>query len=230
EFPIWYRKDKDNYTYSRELNEKLLQNSKNLYIAGCDSYDQDKSFTSNSNGSMFVFKRISNVDESGGLFVAQYTDRPETADEFYYNTILLNLFYRSRVLVEYTKIGIINYYKNKKFYNLLWEAPKINLPDMKYSRAINKVGYLMSDKHKKFAIEKYISYIRDNIDKFYFIDQVEDHLNFHLESNEFDRTMASMLCIIQDNELLDSAIIDDSNYALKLPYWQKDEYGNIVFK
>ncbi len=231
EFPVWCKEDNTMQArYTKEIKEKVLTSSKNLYISGCDSYDQDKSFTSNSNGSIFVFKRMNNIDESGGLFVAQYTDRPDSVEEFYYNTLLLNLFYRSKMLVEHTKISIINYYKNKKYYHLLWEAPKLNLPDMKYSKAVNKVGYLMSERHKKFALEKYISYVRDNIDKFYFIDQVEDHLNFNLEGNEFDRTIASMLCIIQDNEMTDTAINAEQESSLRLPYWQRDEFGNIVFK
>lgn len=230
EFPYWYN-DSDRiegqYTGAKELkNGDIIEN---LYISGCDSYDQDKAFTSNSKGSVMVYKRARNIDSSNNLFVAQYTDRPEYAEEFYHNTLLLNLFYRSKMLVEYTKISIINYYKTKKFYHLLWDSPKLTQPDMKYSRGSNKVGYLMSEKHKKFALEKYTTYVRENVDKFYFIDQVEEHIEFNMEENRFDRTIASFLCIIQDNEM-SSNVERRIEQEIKLPYWRYDDFGNFVFK
>jgi len=224
EFPSWYNEGggiEGAYRGGIELKEGDIV--KDMYISGCDSYDQDKAFTSDSKGSVFVFRR------GIRMFVAQYTDRPEYADEFYHNTILLNLFYRSKMLVEYTKIGVINYYKLKGYYHLLWDSPKISKPDSRYSKASNKVGYLMSEQHKKFALEKYICYVRENIDKFYFIDQVEDHIAFNMEENKFDRTIASMLCIIQDNEMADR-VIEEAKGELVLPYWRYDEFGNFVFK
>lgn len=230
EFPYWYNNSdsiEGSYTGSKELSEGDI--IENLYISGCDSYDQDKAFTSKSKGSLMIFKRCRNVDSSNNLFVAQYTDRPEYADEFYYNTVLLNLFYRSKMLVEYTKIGIINYYKNKKYYSLLWESPKLTQPDLKYSKGSNKVGYLMTEHHKKFALEKYTNYVRENVDKFYFIDQVEEHIEFNMEENRFDRTIASFLCIIQDNEM-SSNVVEKISKQLELPYWRYNEYGDLVFR
>jgi energy-coupling factor transporter ATP-binding protein EcfA2 len=117
----------------------------------------------------------------------------------------------------------------KGYYHLLWDSPRISKPDGRYSKASNKVGYLMSEQHKKFALEKYIGYVRENIDKFYFIDQIEEHIAFNMEENRFDRTIASMLCIIQDNEMADR-VIEEAKEELVLPYWRYDEFGNFVFK
>jgi len=69
-----------------------------LYIAGCDPYDQDKS-ESGSLGSFFVYKRFYRADRTHDIIVAEYTSRPDTAEQFYENCRKLCMYYNAKALV-----------------------------------------------------------------------------------------------------------------------------------
>jgi len=83
-----------------------------LYIIGCDPYDHDQSGT-DSLGSAIVYKRFQTFEEYYDLPVAEYTGRPDTADEFYEKVRLLALYYNARILYENEKKGLYSYFSHK---------------------------------------------------------------------------------------------------------------------
>lgn len=83
-----------------------------LYIGGCDPYDHDESFT-NSLGSTFIFKRVRAGEAWSDVIVAEYTGRPDTAEEYYENVRKLLIFYNARLLFENERKGIYPYFTNK---------------------------------------------------------------------------------------------------------------------
>jgi len=83
-----------------------------LYIGGCDPYDHDESFT-NSLGSTFIFKRVRAGEAWNDVIVAEYTGRPDTAEEYYENVRKLLIFYNARLLFENERKGIYPYFTNK---------------------------------------------------------------------------------------------------------------------
>lgn len=83
-----------------------------LYIAGCDPYDHDESFT-NSLGSTFIFKRVQAGEAWQDVIVAEYSGRPATAEEYYENVRKLLVFYNARLLFENERKGIYPYFTNK---------------------------------------------------------------------------------------------------------------------
>ena len=83
-----------------------------LYIGGCDPYDHDESFT-NSLGSTFIFKRVRAGEAWNDVIVAEYTGRPDTAEEYYENVRKLLTFYNARLLFENERKGIYPYFTNK---------------------------------------------------------------------------------------------------------------------
>lgn len=83
-----------------------------LYIGGCDPYDHDESFT-NSLGSTFIFKRVRAGEAWNDVIVAEYTGRPDTAEEYYENVRKLLVFYNARLLFENERKGIYPYFTNK---------------------------------------------------------------------------------------------------------------------
>lgn len=211
------------------VRDKTGRFYKNLYVSGCDPYDQDKAPNSESKGSMFVFKRGTNVMDTGGLFVAQYTDRPEQAHDFYYNTLLLNLYYGAIMLAEHNTVGIFKYYIDRKYSFLLAKKPKVAYREIKNSKSVNVYGLQMNDHTKTFCIDEYRKYCLENPDQFFFIDQVEDHLQFNREDNRFDRTMASMLAYAQNAELYNIMIEEQTKpQPIKRPKWRTVN-GRFVF-
>lgn len=93
-----------------------------LYIGGCDPYDHDESFT-NSLGSTFIFKRVQAGEAWTDVIVAEYSGRPDTAEEYYENVRKLLLFYNARLLFENERKGIYPYFTNKHCDYLLADQP-----------------------------------------------------------------------------------------------------------
>ena len=83
-----------------------------LYIGGCDPYDHDDSFT-NSLGSVFIFKHVKAGEAWTDVIVAEYSGRPDTAEEYYENVRKLLVFYNARLLFENERKGIYHYFTKK---------------------------------------------------------------------------------------------------------------------
>jgi len=167
----------------------------NLYISGCDSYDADES-TTDSLGSIFVYKRFSNADATGNLFVAQYTGRPN-AEDFFEATAKLNWYYKSKMLFEATNLGIRDWYIRNGFTHFLKEKPQVAYTQIKDSHASYTYGLQMPEQIKNYLISSYVKWIKTYVDNMFFADLIQDGINFTRETNH-DRTMAAMLCIVND--------------------------------
>ena len=81
--------------------------------------DHDESFT-NSLGSTFIFKRVKAGEAWQDVIVAEYSGRPNTAEEYYENVRKLLTFYNARLLFENERKGIYPYFVNKHcdYYNI----------------------------------------------------------------------------------------------------------------
>jgi hypothetical protein len=127
------------------------------------------------------------------------------------------------MLVEHTKIAILEYYQRNNYQRLLWERPNFIYADMKYTKAQYKYGLQMPEQVKDALIGIYQSWLHENLNNMYFLDQLEDHQNFVNGDSRFDRTIASMLCIAQNTEMGNTAPKDtnplDDKRNLK-PKWK----------
>lgn len=184
-------------------NRITRANGFRIYKSGVDSYDQDTS-TTGSIGSQFIYKKFINADLTGNLFVAQYSDRPD-ADDFYENTFKLNYYYNCKMLFEATNVGIKQWYINNNKVIWLKEKPEIAYQNIKESRADYTYGLQMPAQIKTYGVTELKKWLRVYYDNLYFTDQINDMINFTYDTNH-DRTIASMLCIIQE---LDDARLDE---------------------
>ena len=122
-----------------------------LYIGGCDPYDHDESFT-NSLGSTFIFKRIKAGEAWNDVIVAEYTGRPNTAEEYYENVRKLLIFYNARLLFENERKGIYPYFTNKHCDYLLADQPdKIITEVFKDSRVQRRKGCHMTKQIRAYG-------------------------------------------------------------------------------
>lgn len=90
----------------------------------CDPYDHDKAGT-NSLGSTFIYKRFQGFEEYYDIIVAEYTGRPETAEQYYENVRKLLVYYNARLLYENERKGIFPYFTQKHCDYLLADQPDI---------------------------------------------------------------------------------------------------------
>ena len=95
---------------------------RSIMTHNCDPYDHDESFT-NSLGSTFIFKRVQAGEAWTDVIVAEYSGRPDTAEEYYENVRKLLLFYNARLLFENERKGIYPYFTNKHCDYLLADQP-----------------------------------------------------------------------------------------------------------
>ena len=98
-----------------KILEHPMPEYKNLDIGGIDSYDQDSAGASESLGSAIIFRRFLDADPQGDSVVAEYTDRPDKKEDFWEGCLKLAAYYNSKMLVEYTKIGILDYFKRRNY-------------------------------------------------------------------------------------------------------------------
>lgn len=95
-----------------------------MYVAGIDSYDYDQSGT-NSLGSCFIYKRFQSLESYSDIIVAEYTGRPNTAEEFYENVRKLLIYYNATAMYENQNKGLFVYFSHKHCEYLLADQPEI---------------------------------------------------------------------------------------------------------
>lgn len=131
-FPL---KETKNVKGCIEIFEQPVKNSEGnipfgVYIAATDPYDDDG--TVGSLGSTFVMNTLT------GRLVAEYTGRPNTAEEYYENVLRLCKYYNAVNNYENNKKGMFSYFDQKNSLYLLADTPKI-LADMELAK-INTSG------------------------------------------------------------------------------------------
>ncbi len=153
-------------------------------IGGNDSYDEDNPGDHASLGATIIYRCFYGINQPHDLPVAYILDRgsADSDDEFYSNTLRLSIFYGVEMLVEYTKIAIINYYKDVGAHEYLKARP--NLDGTAYtSKARNVYGFKMSNQHAwKLTLRLLKAEVNLNFANIWFVELLE-HLLDYGESN-----------------------------------------------
>jgi hypothetical protein len=177
-----------------------------LYIAGCDPYDHDKSGT-NSLGSCFIYKRFQNFESYYDLPVAEYTGRPDTAEEYYENVRKLLRYYNAKLLYENEKKGLYAYFSHKHCEFLLADQPDIIKDIMRKSTVERGKGIHMNKSIKDWGEILIRDWLTEeyapgkmNLTKIFSEPLLEELIAFNDEGN-FDRVMAFMMVMIYQQEL-----------------------------
>ena len=136
-----------------------------LYIGGCDPYDHDDSFT-NSLGSTFIFKRVRAGEAWTDVIVAEYSGRPDTAEEYYENVRKLLMFYNARLLFENERKGIYPYFTNKHCDYLLADQPdKIISEVFKDSKVQRRKGCHMTKQIRAYGEGLILEWLLDEFEE-----------------------------------------------------------------
>jgi len=205
-----------------------------LYIAGCDSYDAVEETTDDkdgkSRGSIFVYKRFWKPSILGDIFVAKLTQRPDDAEDFYWNTVKLNMYYGCKMLYEHTKIGIARHYITNKLTMYLYEKPDlVSLGVLKKTKSTNRFGVTMPDPVKRYIIQQYATWIKKNIDSMFILSQMEDGINFIFGSSAFDETMAAAITLLGNEDMYSIKIKEDEENTRSFPKFRTNAQGKMIF-
>jgi hypothetical protein len=175
-----------------------------LDVGGVDSYDQDQAGASTSEGCAMIYRRFLNVDEPGDYIVAEYTDRPERKEDFYDGVLKLAVYYNSKMLIEYTKIAIIDYFKKEGMQKYLKEKPASAHNIKTLTR--NTYGVHMNKQVKSYMEDLMDDYIRSSVADIWFYELLEE-LSFYGQRNT-DRAIAFGLCLLHNNDNYRRKVLD----------------------
>lgn len=178
-----------------------------LYIGGCDPYDHDDSFT-NSLGSTFIFKRVRAGEAWADVIVAEYSGRPDTAEEYYENVRKLLTFYNARLLFENERKGIYPYFTNKHCDYLLADQPdKIISEVFKDSKVQRRKGCHMTKQIRAYGEGLILEWLLDefeeghpNVERVYSEPLIEELIENDGVRN-VDRVIALCMVMIYREEL-----------------------------
>lgn len=183
-----------------------------LYIGGCDPYDHDDSFT-NSLGSTFIFKRVRAGEAWTDVIVAEYSGRPDTAEEYYENVRKLLTFYNARLLFENERKGIYPYFTNKHCDYLLADQPdKIISEVFKDSKVQRRKGCHMTKQIRAYGEGLILEWLLDefeeghpNVERVYSEPLIEELIENDGVRN-VDRVIALCMVMIYREELYQAKV------------------------
>ena len=195
---------------------------KGLDIGGIDSYDQDQAGASDSEGSAMIYRRFLNTDIPSDYIVAEYTDRPKKKEDFWDGCLKLAVYYNAKMLVEYTKIGILDYFKRMGSLQFLKEKPEsAHNPG---TRTRNRYGVHMN-KQVKVLMEDHIDdYIRENVEDIWYLDLI-DELSYYGSRNT-DRVIAFGLCLLHNIDNYRYKVSENEDIKdIGFKYYQMSDHG-----
>ena len=201
----------------------------NLYKVGTDSYDQDESYTTTSDGSCWVKKGFLNANTTYNLYVAGIEQRPETAvggrEVFYENTALMTMYYGAKNLIEWSKILIFDWYVINGLEGLLKERPEFVMARMiQKSQASNTYGIDPSSKLHWLKIQADYLQIPENIEKCFFVFLLKAWARFKYAPGKIryncDTTISTSLCSVMEEderlyEVIDSTTLKEDSGLMK---------------
>ena len=177
-----------------------------MYVAGIDSYDYDQSGT-NSLGSCFIYKRFQSLESYSDIIVAEYTGRPNTAEEFYENVRKLLIYYNATAMYENQNKGLFVYFSHKHCEYLLADQPEIINDVVGNSTVQRKKGCHMNKQIKAWGEGLIKDWLNDtNIDgtkNLYHIlsEPLLEELICYNDVGNFDRVMSYMQLMIYLEQL-----------------------------
>ena len=219
-----------------------------LYVGGVDSIDQgimdSTSIKNRSSLACLIKKRIIDgkfFSQTSNIYVAKYLGRSLDVRWDYEETLKLSMYYNAKMNIEYTKIGVVNYFREAKQYHRLLKRPLVAMPSG--GDGSNKIPGLQKDHsnligtpattgvidHQDGKIKEYIEDYYNNI---FFIDLLEQLRDYQREDRrKYDLVIAMGLCELADEDMFGIAARgEDSPTSEFVPFgWFNDEHGRKKF-
>lgn len=207
-----------------------------LYIGGCDPYDHDDSFT-NSLGSVFIFKRIKAGEAWNDVIVAEYSGRPDTAEEYYENVRKLLVFYNARLLFENERKGIYPYFTNKHCDYLLADQPdKIISEVFKDSKVQRRKGCHMTKQIRAYGEGLILEWLLEeyepghpNVERVYSEPLIEELIENDGVKN-VDRVIALCMVMIYREELYQVKVSKSQEQNKQVELFELPLFGKQWFQ
>ena len=219
-----------------------------LYVGGVDSIDQgiadSTSIRDRSSLACLIKKRIVDgkfFSQSSNIYVAKYIGRSLDVRWDYEETLKLSMYYNAKMNIEYTKIGVVNYFREAKQYHRLLKRPLVAMPSggdasqkllglqKDHSNLIGTPATPVVIDHQDGKVKEYIE---DDYQKIFFLDLLEQLRDYQREDRrKYDLVIAMGLCELADEDMFGLAARgEDSPTSDFVPFgYYTDENGRKHF-
>lgn len=142
-----------------------------------DPYDHDTVEDNRRSKAGSLIKQKTNLDNFDGKFnwcdILKYIARPATAELMYEDILIQHFFFSCKMLPETQKPGIMRYFRNRGYAAFLMTLPGYTEP-----------GIPSTPENKQTGCE-FVEYdVEMRIDKYYFIDVIDDLLNLDIKKTQ----------------------------------------------
>lgn len=204
-------------------------------IAGTDSYDEEIKADSGSDGATVVFRTYAGPSREFNLPIAVLAERGDSTndDTFYENNVKIAIYYNLQLLVEYSKIAIINYIIDVGGEHLLKERPDLR-KDLGPTKAQNTYGQRMTTDVKVLVTKLLKAEANNNSENIWFRNVLLDLIDYGDVNT--DIAMAYGIVLLYKLEMFEQIIEDDDDYDEgenifdSMSYYDVDSKGNVVSK
>ena len=220
------------------IDKQTKKPFQNRYILGCDPYDDDESETM-SLGSIFV------LDLWSDMIVAEYTGRPQFANDFFEIARRMTLFYNGMLNYENNKKGLFGYFQMNNCLHLLTDTldflkDKQLIKDMSYGNKakgtnatlpINQFGrsllrgWLLKPITITSKVEdQQIEHTIPNLFKIRNRALIQELINYNVDGN-FDRISSmGMLMLLREDRLVLWGGEPNKEQTVEKDYLGNDDY------
>lgn len=207
-------------------------------IGGVDSYDDkvDPDLKKTSHGASIVYRCYSGPSKEYDFPVAFIKERGDSTndDTFFENTLMQAIYFNCEMLIEYSKIAIINYFKDVGAMNYMKERPMLEAV-IGPTRAKNEFGQRVTQREKSLITKLLKSEVRDNVFKIYFEDIIIDLIDYGDVNT--DLAMAYGMVLIFKLEMFHDIaehLDDEEDYSEdplnELTYYDVNSSGELQIK
>ena len=204
---------------------------KNLYVAGIDAIDMGRSDSATdddvSDFCVVVKKRILGMDDP--KYVAMYKFRPNDIRQAYDLTLKLLTWYNCKAMLEYTKICIQTYFKEKGKGHLFMSRPDFASNSGSRRNPVKRlIGLPATEAVIKHGLELVNNFINDYWHTIDYEEMLDQMLNYSYENKrKFDIIAAMQQCEIADEDM--SGVTPTTVESVKSQWkdfgWYIDENG-----
>lgn len=213
----WLPKIEDRNKWTVVYGQKSPDNKESGCL-GLDPYD-NKATSDNrkSDAASYGYRKFDPLQPlQSGMFVSEYVNRPALPEIMWEDMILQAVFYGWEILIESNKIGTINHFRQRGYYNYLMDRPDETHTD--YSKANQKEkGIPMTSEEARmslvYATESYIAGKIGLIEEegkapyygtCYFDGLLEDWRKFDLTDKwtSYDRMVGAGLALIGSRKII----------------------------
>jgi hypothetical protein len=204
-----------------------------LYIIGVDSYDFDASQT-DSLGSCMVFKRFQDFESFHDMIVAEYTGRPQMAEDFYETVRRLGMYYNAKIMYENNNKGIYTYFVNRHCEYMLADQPDVidkivlnsKVQRTKGVHVTKDIRKAMNGWIREWLLDEY-SDAKRNVERVFSQALLEELIEWNDKGN-FDRVAALGCVMVMRQQMwvnvVKQAEVDRMQKILEVPIFSKAFY------